>query len=140
MDNNNSGRAYQLEMLGQALRQQRRTVRCFELMLAAAARSEDKRSLSAMQREDRRHYYLLEGIFEEIAGQAYRPPKVAVAMPRQYVSMLQVMIRNKLDAIDFYGKLNETLDCLKHKELLAIVISDQKEQTRILAELYNNSL
>ena len=93
-----------------------------------------------MQREDRRHYYLLEGIFEELSGNAFKQSKVAIAMPRQYISMLQVMIRNKLDAIDFYGKLNETLDCLKHKELLAIVISDQKEQTRILAELYNNSL
>ena len=140
MENNDSKRADQLDMLAQALQQQRRTVRYFELMLAAAAKREDKRSLSAMQREDRRHYYLLEGIFEEIAGQAYRPPKTAVAMPRQYVSMLQVMIRNKLDAIDFYEKLSETLDCLKHRELLAIVISDQKEQARLLAEIYNNSL
>ena len=137
---NDSQRSDQLDMLAQALQQQRRTVRGFELMLAAAARREDKRSLSAMQREDRRHYYLLEGIYEEISGQAYRSPKTAVAMPRQYVSMLQVMIRNKLDAIDFYEKLNDTLDCLKHKELLTIVISDQKEQARLLAEIYNNSL
>lgn len=138
MDMNDSRRADQLDMLAQALQQQRRTVRSFELMLAAAAKREDKRTLSAMQREDRRHYYLLEGIYEEIAGQAFRPPKTAVAMPRQYVPMLQVMIRNKLDAIDFYEKLNEALDCLKHRELLAIVISDQKEQTRILAEIYNS--
>lgn len=138
MDMNDSRRADQLDMLAQALQQQRRTVRSFELMLAAATKREDKRTLSAMQREDRRHYYLLEGIYEEIAGQAFRPPKTAVAMPRQYVPMLQVMIRNKLDAIDFYEKLNEELDCLKHRELLAIVISDQKEQTRILAEIYNS--
>lgn len=138
MDMNDSRRADQLDMLAQALQQQRRTVRSFELMLAAAAKREDKRTLSAMQREDRRHYYLLEGIYEEIAGQAFRPPKTAVAMPRQYVPMLQVMIRNKLDAIEFYEKLNEELDCMKHRELLAIVISDQKEQTRILAEIYNS--
>lgn len=140
MDKEDYMRASQLDMLSQALQQQRRSVRSFELMLSATAKREDKRTLSAMQREDRRHYYLLEGIFEEIAGRAYRPPKVAVAMPRQYVSMLQVMIKNKLDAIDFYEKLNEKLDCLKHRELLAIVISDQKEQTRILAEIYNNSI
>ena len=80
MDNNDSKRADQLDMLAQALQQQRRTVRFFELMLAAAAKREDKRSLSAMQREDRRHYYLLEGIFEEIAGQAYRPPTTDAGM------------------------------------------------------------
>ena len=140
MDSNNPRRVDQIDMLDQALQQQRRTVRCFELMQAAAVNRDEKLALSAMQREDRRHYYLLEGIFEELSGNAYKPSKVAIAMPRQYISMLQVMIRNKLDAIVFYEKLNETLECVKHKELLEIVISDQKEQTRILAEIYNNSL
>ncbi len=140
MEENDVRRAEQLELLNQALQQQRRSVRCFELMLAAANKREDKRMLSAMQREDRRHFYLLEGIYEEIAGHAYRPPRLAVAMPRQYVPMLQVMIKNKLDTVSFYEKLDEALDCSKQRELLDIVISDQKEQARILAEIYNNSV
>lgn len=130
-------RAEQLDMLDQAMQQQRRSVRCFELMLSAA-RGDDKQLLSAMQREDRRHYYLLEGIYEEIAGHAYRPPRVGVALPRQYVPMLQVMIRYKLDTIEYYERLNEELNCSKQKELLDIVISDQKEQARILADIYND--
>lgn len=140
MEDREGERAEQLDMLSQAMQQQRRSVRCFELLLNAAAKREDKRVLSAMQREDRRHYYLLEGIYEEIAGQAFRPPRLAVAMPRQFVPMLQVMIRNKLDTVEFYEKLDEALTCVKQKELLAIVISDQKEQARLLAEIYNNSL
>lgn len=128
-----------LDMLGQAMQQQRRSIRCFELLIAAAGNREEKRKLSAMQREDRRHYYLLEGIYEEIAGQAFRLPRLAVAMPRQFVPMLQVMIKNKLDTVSFYEKLDDSLDCIKQKELLAIVISDQKEQARLLGEIYNNN-
>ena len=137
MEENAAKRGEQVDMLAQALQQQRRSVRCFELLLAAARR-EDKGALSAMQREDRRHYYLLEGIYEEIAGQAFRPPRLAVGMPRQYVPMLQVMIKNKLDAVSFYEKLDGSLECVKQKELLAIVIGDQKEQSRLLAEIYKS--
>ena len=129
-----------LDLLSQALEQQRRSVRCFELLLAASGTREDKHRLAAMQREDRRHYYLLEGIYEETAGRAYRPPRLSVAMPRQYVSMLQVMIRSKLDTISYYEKIDDLLDCIKQRELLEIVISDQKEQARILAEIYNKYL
>ena len=129
----------QLDLLRNALDQQRRSVRCFELLLATAGK-DDKQILSSMQREDRRHYYLLEGIYEEIGGQEYRPPRLSVAMPRQFVSMLQAMIKNKLDAISLYEKLEEALNCVKQKELLAIVISDQKEQSRLLAEIYNRSV
>ena len=92
MEENDVRRAEQLELLNQALQQQRRSVRCFELMLAAANKREDKRMLSAMQREDRRHFYLLEGIYEEIAGHAYRPPRLAVAMPRVVNLMRPVWI------------------------------------------------
>ena len=129
-----------MDMLSQALQQQRRSIRCYELLLSAAEKWEDKHMLSAMQREDRRHYYLLEGIYEEIARRAFRPPRLAVAMPRQFVPMLQVMIRNKLDTVEYYEKLDSLLDCAKQKELLAIVISDQKEQARLLAEIYNKNI
>ena len=139
MGDHEAEQAELLEMLNQGLQQQRRAVRCFEL-LQAAARPEDKSQLTAMQREDRRHYYLLEGIFEEILGRAYLPPRLAVAMPRQYVAMLQVMIRYKLDTVSLFEKIADALDCLKQKELMAIVIGDQKEQSRILAEIYKSSL
>ena len=138
MQDNGAERGELLDLLSQALEQQRRSVRCFELLLAAAGKDE-KRMLSAMQREDRRHYYLLEGIYEEICGQAYRPPRLSVAMPRQYIPMLQTMIKNKLDAISLFEQLDGSLNCVKQKELLAIVISDQKEQSRLLAEIYNSN-
>ena len=130
-------RQEQLDLLSRALQQQRRSVRAYELLVAAAPERADKRLLAAIQREERRHYYLLEGIYEEIAGHAFRPPRVSLAMPRQYLSMLQVAIRDKLDTVDFFVKLDAALTCLKQRELLAIVISDQKEQARILAALYS---
>lgn len=130
-------RQEQLELLSRALQQQRRSVRGFELLIAAAPDRADKRLLSSIQREERRHYYLLEGIYEEIAGHAFRPPRVSLALPRQYIPMLQVAIRDKLDTVDFYMQLDAALSCVKQRELLAIVISDQKEQARILAAIYN---
>lgn len=139
MQDNGAERSEQLDLLKQALEQQRRSVRCFELLLNVAGRDE-KKVLSAMQREDRRHYYLLEGVYEEISGQAYRPPRLSIAMPRQYIPMLQTMIKNKLYAISLYEKLDSSLNCVKQKELLAIVISDQKEQSRLLAEIYNSNI
>ena len=127
-----------LEQIAKGLQQQRRSVRAYEIMIAAAPKK-DKSLLQTMQREERRHYYLLEGIYEELANRAYYPPRVALSMPKQYAAMLQVMICDKLATIEYYEELDEALFCVKQRELLAIVISDQKEQARILATIYRRN-
>lgn len=126
----------QLEMVAQALQQQRRSVRSYELMAAAAPERADQQLLLTMGREERRHYYLLEGIYEEIGGQAYRAQRCSLSLPKQYLAMLQVAICDKLAAIDYYEQLDQVLTCVKQRELMTIIISDQKEQARILAALY----
>ena len=128
-----------LQMLKNALQQQRRSVKAYEMMLAVAPQPPDRRLLATMQREERRHYYLLEGIFEELSGKAYRPERLQLSLPKQYIAMLQVMIRDKLDTIDYYEQLDQALHCVKQRELMAIIISDQKEQARILATIYQRN-
>jgi rubrerythrin len=127
-----------LSMLERALAQQRRSVKAYEMMALAAPGAEERELLQTIKREDRRHYYLLEGIYEELSGHACSSTRVSVAMPKSYVSMLQVMICDKLEVIDYYEKLNQALDCVKQKELMDIIVSDQKEQARILATIYKN--
>lgn len=129
-----------MQMLCNALEQQRRSVKAYELMLAAAPAAQDRKLLAAMQREERRHYYLLEGIYEEQSGRAYRPERLQLSLPKQYVAMLQVMIRDKLDTIDYYEQLDQALTCVKQRELMTIIISDQKEQARILATVYQRNV
>ena len=128
-----------LQMLKNALQQQRRSVKAYEMMLAVAPQPPDRRLLATMQREERRHYYQLEGIFEELNGKAYRPERLQLSLPKQYITMLQVMIRDKLDSIDYYEQLDQALHCVKQRELMAIIISDQKEQARILATIYQRN-
>lgn len=128
-----------LSQVSQGLLQQRRSVRAYEMLVAAATATADKRLLQTMQREERRHYYLLEGIYEELSGQPYRAAKVALSMPKHFHAMLQVMICDKLETIDFYEQLDQDLHCVKQRELLAIIISDQKEQARILATIYRRN-
>ena len=111
------------------------SVRAYELLISAAPSRDDQQLLLTMQREERRHYYLLEGIYEELCGHACMVPRPALAMPKQYITMLQVMICNKLDNIEHYELLDKKLHCVKQRELLTIVISDQKEQARILATI-----
>ena len=127
-----------LEMLDKALAQQRRSVKAYEMMISAANDPADRQLLHTLRREDRRHYYLLEGIYEEISGRGWNMPRFSLVMPKQYCTMLQVMICDKLDVIDYYQKLGDTLECAKQKELMDIIVSDQKEQARLLATVYKN--
>lgn len=125
-----------LEMLDKALEQQRRSVKAYEMMIASTNDPNEKQLLQTMRREERRHYYLFEGIYEELSGHAWCKPRMSLAMPKQYTAMLQIMICDKLDVIDYYQKLEQSLDCAKQRELLDIIVSDQKEQARILATIY----
>lgn len=126
-------------MLSRALGGQRRSVKAFELIAAATRDQDDKQLILTMRREERRHYYLLEGIYEEISGQPYTQARLSISLPKNYCEMLKVAICEKLEAIDFYEQLDAALICVKQRELLAIIIGDQKEQARILASIYQRS-
>lgn len=125
-----------IQMLEKALSQQRRSVKSYEMMTAAAPRGEERELLQAMRREERRHYYMLEGVYEELCGHGWTAPRLSVAMPKGYAAMLQVMISDKLEVIDYYQSLAEALSCVKQQELLDIIVCDQKEQVRTLATIY----
>lgn len=129
-----------VEMLSQALLGQKRAVRYYELLAAAAPDARDRQLLLTIRREERRHYYLLEGVYEDISGQAYSAPRLSLAMPRQYGQMLKTALCDKLAAIDFYEALQNSLHCVKNQELLTLIVSDQKEHARILVAIYDRCM
>jgi len=125
-----------LTMLHGAMQAQKRSVRAYELMVGAAHSPGDKELLRTIRREERRHYYLLEGIYEDICGKAVRLPRGAVSMPRYYPDMLRTAICDKLEVIDHLEELDKHIRCLRQKDMLAIILGDQKEHARMLAVMY----
>ena len=121
----------------EALLLQKRSVRALGLITAAAQLRQDKDLLAAIRREERRHYYLLEGIYEETTGKPFAANRAALSLPKNYPDMLRTAICDKLAAIDFYEELIINVKCVRQKELLVIIISDQKEHARILASIYS---
>lgn len=123
-------------MLLEAMMGQKRSVRACELMAAAAAAIEDRDFLNTIRREERRHYYFLEGIYEDLSGAAAKPLRTSLSFPKNYPDMLKTAICDKLETIDFMEKMVLHMNCVKHKEIMGMVISDQKEHARILAAIY----
>ncbi|MCR4962345.1 MAG: ferritin-like domain-containing protein [Firmicutes bacterium] len=124
------------DRLRQGMLIQSRAVRALGIMAQAAVNRHDKELLSAIRREDRRHYYFLEGIYEDLTGRACPSPSVSLSLPKNYPDMLRTAICDKLAAIDFYEEWIDDVKCLRQKDLLEIVVSDQKEHARILAAIY----
>ncbi|MDO4581464.1 MAG: ferritin-like domain-containing protein [Bacillota bacterium] len=125
-----------LHSLAQGLCAQKRAVKVMELMENAAPEPRDKQLLAAIRREERRHYYLLEGIYEETALAAYQPPRLSLSLPRHYPQMLKTAICDKLAAVEFYQSLLPALVCYKLRDMLELIISEQKEHARLLAAVY----
>ena len=125
-----------LTMIFAAMQAQRRSVRVYELMANAAGDTRDKEMLRTIRREERRHYYFLEGIYEDLTGEAAQPQKVAISLPKNFVDMLKTAICDKLEVIDHLEKIRAATRCARHQELLLLIISDQKEHARILAAVY----
>ncbi len=124
------------ERLREAMLLQSRAVRSMGIIGQAASMRHDKELLAAIRREDRRHYYFLEGIYEDITGKPCPLSQSSISLPKNYSDMLRTAICDKLAAIDFYEALIEELTCLRQRDLLELVISDQKEHARILAAIY----
>ncbi|NLF79826.1 MAG: hypothetical protein GX572_01380, partial [Clostridia bacterium] len=95
-----------------------------------------KEMLRTIRREERRHYYFLEGIYEDLTGEGAQPQKVAISLPKNFVDMLKTAICDKLEVIDHLEKIRTETRCARHQELLLLIISDQKEHARILAAIY----
>jgi len=123
--------------LGRALQAQKRAVRAYEIIANAAPAAKERELLLGIRREERRHYYLLEGIYEDMAGQAFSSSRVALSLPRNYHDMLKSSLCDKLAGIDFYEQLREEIGCVKNQVLMDLILREQKEHARILAALYD---
>ncbi|MEG1662194.1 MAG: ferritin-like domain-containing protein [Clostridiales bacterium] len=124
------------EHLRDAMLVQSRAVRSIGIIGQAAGLRHDKELLAAIRREERRHYYFLEGIYEDITGKSCPISPAPLSLPKNYQDMLRTAICDKLAAIDFYEILVDEIKCLRQKELMEIIVSDQKEHARILAAIY----
>ena len=125
-----------VEMVSSAMLAQRRSVRAYEIIVAAAPNQRDKELLRTIRREERRHYYFLEGIYEDLTGEQVKPQRVAISMPKCFPDMLKTAICDKLEVIDHLELIVKEMNCVRQRELMAIIISDQKEHARILAAIY----
>ena len=125
-----------VEMVSSAMLAQRRSVRAYEIIVAAAPNQRDKELLRTIRREERRHYYFLEGIYEDLTGEQVKPQRVAISMPKYFPDMLKTAICDKLEVIDHLELIVKEMNCVRQRELMAIIISDQKEHARILAAIY----
>lgn len=126
-----------LEMMNTAMQAQRRSVRAYEIMANAAVGVKDKEILHTIRREERRHYYLLEGIYEDLTGQAAAVSRPALSMPKYFPDMLKTAICDKLEVVDHLELMRGEMNCVRQRDLLDIIISDQKEHARILAAIFN---
>jgi rubrerythrin len=125
-----------INMINQAMQAQRRSVRVYELIATAANSAKDKELLHTIRREERRHYYLLEGIYEDLTGQGVETQKVTLSLPKHFPDMLKTAICDKLEVIDHMDGIRNEMNCVRHKDLMNLIISDQKEHARILAAIY----
>ncbi|MBQ1502301.1 MAG: ferritin-like domain-containing protein [Firmicutes bacterium] len=125
-----------VSMLEGAMRVQKRSVRVYELMAAAARSPKDRELLRTIRREERRHYYFLEGIYEELTGKAVQPVRTALSLPRYYPDMLRTAICDKLETIDRLELIMGELRCVKQRQVMDIILTDQKEHARILGGIY----
>ena len=124
------------EKVYRAMQGQKRAVKCCELMLAAVNNYRDKEIISSIRREERRHYYLLEGIYEEMAGKECKLPPIPVTMPKQLREMLRAALCDKILAIEHYEALQQEMTCARNRDILEMILCDQKEHAQLLAALY----
>ena len=122
--------------LEEGLLMQKRSVRAYGFFANQAPRHHDVELLSAIRREERRHYYLLESIYEDVTAQPYQVGRVAVSIPKQYPDMIKTAICDKLAAIHYYEELLTRLNCVKQQELVQWILSEQKYHARVLASIY----
>lgn len=127
------------EMLADAMLAQKKSFRAYELIINAAPAVHDKELLRTIRREERRHYYFLEGIYEELTGGEARLPRPAISLPKLYPDMLKTAICDKLEVIDHLELIAQQMNCVRQQEVLSLLINDQKEHARILAAIYGRA-
>lgn len=136
-DNHANQSSQAATLITRALQVQKRSVRAYEIIANTAPAAKERDLLLSIRREERRHYYLLEGIYEELTGQAYNPSRQGLSLPRHYQDMLKTALCDKLAAIDFYEELRGHIDCVRNQLLLELILDEQKEHAKILAVLYD---
>lgn len=125
-----------IKMLKDALVGEKLAIGNYELLLEAANDYQEKMHIMQIHRNERRHYFLLEEIYESYTGDTCPEIKSVASMPARYEDMLKTSICDELDTVCFYESLGAKLSCLRQKEMVATILNDEKEHARILAVFY----
>ena len=125
-----------IKMLKDALMVEKMAICNYEIMLEAAKDYNEKMHITQIHRNERRHYFLLEEIYESYTGEVSPEIKSVASMPTGYIDMLKTSICDELDKVGFYESLIGKLTCLRQKEMIATILNDEKEHARILAAFY----
>ena len=125
-----------IRMLKEGMAAEKMSARDYDLLIAAADHQEEREWLMHIRNDEKRHYLLLEDIYQDLTGRDYpilRPP---ASMPQEYCEMLKTSICDALEAAAFYEKLINRLSCMRHQETVCGILNDEKEHARTLAALY----
>ena len=125
-----------VRMLRDALVGEKMAICNYELLLEAADDFNEKMHITQIHRNERRHYFLLEEIYESFTGDISPEIRSVASMPAEYEDMLKTSICDELDTVCFYESLFSKLTCLRQKEMVATILNDEKEHARILAAFY----
>ncbi len=126
-----------IRLLKEAMAAEKMAARDYELLIAATENQEGGIWLGHILNVEKRHFLLLEDIYQDLTGENYPIKNSPASMPREYPEMLKTSICDELEAVAFYEKLAPRLLCLRHKEIIWRILNDEKEHARTLAGIYS---
>jgi rubrerythrin len=127
-----------IETLENAMKAERIAAANYGIMLDSEEAFKDAPLLAYIRNAERRHYLLLDSIYWDFTANNYITFKRVATMPRYYPEMIRTSLCDELEAAAFYENLLSALACLRHKEIIALILNDEKEHARFLGKLYEN--
>lgn len=126
-------------MLKEAMAAERMAIRNYDLLLEAAQEEDVREDIRHIRREEKRHYVLLEGMYEEMTGLEYAVGRAPASMPQNYYDMIRTSICDELEAVNFYEYLAKEIDCEIQRATVWEIMNEEKEHARILAAIYRRA-
>ncbi len=128
-----------IQLLKEGLLGEQMAIRGYEMIRHNSGSGQDKELITSILRDERRHYFLLQEIFEERTDTVFEMAKASISMPMDFIDMIKTAICDELEAVAFYERLAGMLDCMRQKEIVLQILNDEKEHAQLLAGLYQRT-
>lgn len=136
MNANNQHMRKLLDLIKEAMRDERHDNKKYKMMMDMTDNKEIKDNIRFAYEDEAKHYRMFQEIYHDLTGQEIEIPVPKVELSDRFIDNVKSSIQGELAAVELYREIRSMLNSKKHRDMLYEIITDEQEHATRFVYIY----